>query len=560
MIYVIGLLGFFLAYLLPGHYYPWTSFQQEMLAASGAALCALGVIVTSRDWPARLPPLASLAMLTAAIPVAQWLTGLIIFQSDAAISVLYLLAFALTVVTGRQLYLQHCSRFVGTALGAVLAAALASVGICAVQWLQLGPYGLIEWLPAGERIAGNLMAANQLASLLGIGLIGVVWLYERHHIHGAVASLGTAFIGFGVVMTQSRAAWLFLLLLIALRAGLRHRIAWRTSLSAVAVAAAVFVAGIVTWTPLNEAIGFGMGAQPLTLRMQPGLRVIHWQSMLEALSLAPLAGYGWLQVPVAQSLVAPGFPPTGEWLSSSHNLILDLLLWNGVPLGLLVFGALVWWMVSRVGQCRDLDGAVALAVITVLGAHSMVELPLQYMYFLLLAALFVGVIEATGSATTTPALTIGRAGYGTASLLMVAAMYWVSSEYLAVEEQTRRAGLKDAGYVLNGALPSTPDVVLLDGPREYVRLWLTEANEGMTKTEVDWMRDVSTRFPVPPALFRFAVAAALAGRYGEAEHALRVLCHTSTVRNCNGGRNKWAALVVKFPQLAVIQYPVRTSY
>lgn len=559
MIYVIGLFGFLVAFLLPGHYFPWTSFQQETLAASGAALCALGVVVTSRDWPARIPPLAWLAVLTAAIPLIQWLTGMLFFRSDAAISALYLLAFALTVVTGSQLYRLHGSQFLGATLGVVLTAALASVGIGATQWLQLGPYGFIEWLPIGERIAGNLLAANHLASLLGVGLIGIIWLYERRGIHGAVASLATAFVGFGLVMTQSRAAWVFLLLLVVLRVGLRHRVIWRTRPHAVAVAATAFVAAVVAWAPLNAAIGFGVGALPLSQRMQAGLRVIHWQSMLEAVSLAPLTGYGWLQVPVAQALVAPDFPPTGEWLSSSHNLVLDLLLWNGVPLGLLIFGTLAWWAGTRVRRCAHLDGAVALAVIAVLGTHAMVELPLQYLYFLLLAAIFIGVIEAVEYPTTVPAMSIGRVTYGAVSLLLAAALYGVASEYLLVEEQTRRAGLKDAGYVLSGAEPAAPAVVLLDGPREYVRLWLTEAKEGMTTAEVDWMRDVSTRFPVPPALFRFAVAAAFAGRRAEAEHALLVLCHTSTERNCNGGRNKWAALVAKHPQLADTRYPAQAA-
>jgi O-antigen ligase len=101
-----------------------------------------------------------------------------------------------------------------------------------------------------------------------------------------------AFLGFGLVMTQSRAAWLFILLIIALRAGLRHRIAWRTSATAVGVAALMFVGAVAVWAPLNDVIGVGVGALPLTERMQPGLRAIHWVSMFDALKRSPITGYG----------------------------------------------------------------------------------------------------------------------------------------------------------------------------------------------------------------------------------------------------------------------------
>jgi hypothetical protein len=134
MIYVIGLLVFVLAFVLPGHYYPWTSFQQEVMAAGGTALCALGVVVTSHDWPARVPAIAWAAVACAVIPLVQWQAGLMLFHSDALISALYLAAFALTIITGLQLYRMHGSRFVGLALGSALVAALVSVGIGATQW------------------------------------------------------------------------------------------------------------------------------------------------------------------------------------------------------------------------------------------------------------------------------------------------------------------------------------------------------------------------------------------------------------------------------------------
>ena len=43
MIYAFGLVAIGLAWVLPGHYFPWPGFQQETLAAIGAALIGLAV-------------------------------------------------------------------------------------------------------------------------------------------------------------------------------------------------------------------------------------------------------------------------------------------------------------------------------------------------------------------------------------------------------------------------------------------------------------------------------------------------------------------------------------
>lgn len=62
-----------------------------------------------------------------------------------------------------------------------------------------------------------------------------------------------------------------------------------------------------------------------------------WHQMLLAIKEQPLLGYGWNQVGVAQLSVYLDYPTT-EWTEHSHNILLDLLIWNGIPLGILIIG------------------------------------------------------------------------------------------------------------------------------------------------------------------------------------------------------------------------------
>lgn len=554
MIYAIGLVVLCAAWLVPGHYFPWTGFQQDALAASGVALAALAVVVTVREWPARVPTLACVAVLLAMMPMLQYASGLVPYLSDALLPCAYLVAFALTIITGLQLT-RSSTRFVGALFATLCAGAFVSVGLGLAQWFGLGPYGFLEALGPGQRIFANFTQPNHLASLLGLGAASVLWNYESRRIGGVVTSVALGFLGWGLVMTQSRVAWLCVLLFVILVLLYRRRLALRTTLRAMVGASGLFIAMVLAWAQLT--LGSGAGAAAIAERMQSGYRLIHWQTLWDALLRSPWFGYGWLQVPRAQLVAVFDHPVTFEQLGSSHNQFLDLLLWNGLPMGLLAIGAIVWWAVSRMRRCADIDSWALIAGLGVLFAHSMVEFPLQYAYFLLPAGLMIGAIEARhppSSAATR--FGIGRGTFAFAALAMAVLLGVIASEYFDVEEQVRRVRLREMGVIEQpGSEAEVPDVVLLDAPREYVRMWLSQQHEGMSSAELDWLRTVSERYPTPPALTRYAVASGLNGRVDEANRALKALCRVHLPRHCDQTRTRWAGLVNQHPMLAAIPFP-----
>ena len=556
MLYTLGLLGLCIAWLLPGHYVPWTSFQQDAFAAGGATLVGLAAIVTTRQWPVRLPAMAGFALLLALVPLAQWVFGAQPYRLDAALPAAYLVAFAMAIVAGRQLA-EPSGRFVLALFGVIWIAAIASIGIGLVQWLQIGPYDFIEQTSAGERVSGNLRQPNQLASLFGLAVAATLWAFVTRRVGPWGAALAMATFGFGVAMTQSRAGWLFVALIVLFWVLYRRRVPLRMHGASLVVGVGAFIAAVVSWDRLNAWLQSGAHFDSLASRVQPGNRLLHWQTLWDALLQSPWIGYGWLQVPRAQQAVTLDHAPTFEFLSSSHNQLLDLLLWNGLPIGALVLGAVTWWAVSRMRACNDAQSWALLLALSFLFAHSMVEFPLQYAYFLLPAGFMIGIIESGAPAPAEPArgINVGRWPYLAALGAMGLLLALIVREYGELEEQVRRVRLAEVGYVQPGGEPRVPNVDLLDWQREYVRLFLTEPRAGMPPQQLQWMTDIATRYPSPTALMRLARSQALNGQPARAERSLRILCHISLERHCDDGRKHWDTLAQTDERMRLVRYP-----
>jgi hypothetical protein len=285
---------------------------------------------------------------------------------------------------------------------------------------------------------------------------------------------------------------------------------------------------------------------------------VHWPALWDAAWRHPFAGWGWLQVTEAQQAVALDHPPSHEWITYSHNLLLDLLVWNGVVLGLLLIAGGAAWVYSRLRSCTTVDCWASLIAGGVIFVHALFEFPFAYSYFLLPMAAFVGIIEAEQRRPLGgPTFAVPRFVYATSALVLCAFLPWLWIEYGQVEEMSQRTRFSEAGYILPaGRVATVPDVVLMDSQREFLRFRLTAARPGMSADELANMRAISKRFTPPAVLLRYSLAMGLNGEPAEATRSLRVLCQIWTEKNCDEGRESWAAAQAKYPQLQAIPFPV----
>lgn len=551
MIFALGFATLVAAWLLPGHYQPWTSVHQELVAAAGAAMIVLASLVGANTRRVPVPPAALGLLLLATIPLVQWPFGAVPFADDAVLSALYLCGAAAVVAAACALASSGTHAFLGTLFGAIAVAALASAFLSIAQWLGLTSIW-IEQMPRGGRPYGNLTQPNHLATVLAFGAASLVWAHERRWIGGAVALVAWAPMAFALGLSGSRTGWLIVLLgALSILVG-RERFGLRISRRAVLLGLALLVVSIVSHDWLAQHLLLP-GAESLQDRLQPGARGSLWRVLWDAAWREPFGGYGWYQVSAAQQAAALDHPRSVAWTVHSHNLVLDLMIYVGAVPGLAIVAVVAVWYARQVAGCRDAEGWTLLAALTALLVHAQLEFPLHYAYFLLPAAVLTGCLEARRSGDGV--LAVSRPVAAGALVAMMAMCAWIAIEYAEVEEATRRARLKDSGVVTPGFEPHVPDVVLLQGPRELLRLQLTPAREGMSAEELDWMRLVGGRYAQPGAMLRYAVAAGINGRPEDAQRNLALLCRIWPPRFCTDARARWSSYQQQFPRLATVAFP-----
>jgi O-antigen ligase len=549
----------FVAFLLPNHYSPWVSVHQEWAMALGfVPLCIWAVWRTQ----AGLPVLSITAWALAAVPALQLAAGQIVFSGDAWLASLYLAGFGLAVLAGDR-YVARQRQGGLAALGdmwvAVVMTCIVSMGAAMHQWLDLQRLAIFVMdVPPGGRIFANLAQPNHFATLLLLGLTGLIFLFESRRIGALVALAAAFFFTTGLVMTGSRTVLLAILWFGLMYAALAKRCKLRLSVGAGFLVIAFYFLAMLAWPAINQALQLEVPTTVLD-RTAPGVRTIYWQSMLDAISQAPGLGYGWGQIPFAQQAVALAHPPTHNFFESAHNLALDLVLWNGAPLGLGVVLLLAAWFFF---QWRSVNEPLAWSLLLGLGcvfSHAAVELPLWYAYFLLPVGFWMG---ALGSANPGPlsrwrlgspqTMRVCAALVGAAAL---AALVPVSMEYPAFEEDWRDMQFREKK--LGTPAPYAPrHPLVLTQLEALLASSDTKPRPGMTAQELDSMRQVSRRHGFSSTLYRYALATGLNGDSARATETLRMLCSLHPPATCALARKDWAELGrTDWPQLGAIPFP-----
>ncbi len=555
-----------LAWLLSNHYPPWNSAWAEGLALFLGCAAAL-FASRSGAWPR---PWAMALLLALCSVGGHAALNRMQFKGDAAMAALYLLALAVSIAWGAALTRAQTGAnpqcqdpqvpqelkktspaLAGLAVMLVLSG-LASVAIACIQWLDLPRLGFfMADLPPYSRPFANLAQPNHFCTACFLALAALLQLRQHRWVGPLVFGLCGASLAFGMVMSGSRTGWVQWVVLLAFTAVGSRRfklaIGWRE----LAALTAFFVVTSVAWPAINDLVG-RMSARPVADTLSGGTRLLHWRAMADAISREPLVGYGWNNASAAQTQVAADHPPVHEQLEHSHNILLDLLVWAGVPVGAAIVALLGFWFVTRFRACQSATALFWLLALAGLLAHGMLEYPLEYAFFLLPAGLMVGAVEALHpqrSAITVP-LGLLRATGGA----LCAAVTVVALDYLQAEQGFRTMRFETAGFV-GGTATAPPHLRVLDQLEAYQRFVQTEARAGMSPGEIAWMRQVSERFASPPAMLRYALAAGLNGDPATAALTLTRLCRIQKKERCDEARQSWPALQAKFPQLASVPTP-----
>jgi Virulence factor membrane-bound polymerase, C-terminal/Protein glycosylation ligase len=535
-------LGFLLvaAWLNPTRYLPWTSFYGELPAAVGGIVFAGALIWALRRSPIRLSPSAVVLLALIAVVLAQRLGGLILFSGDALIAVAYLVGGSVCLTLGASMPLNDRSHPITKTLAwAFLLGAIASTAIALQQWFGQADWS--EWVVRGvpgSRVDANIGQANHLASLVLCGILAATYLRVLGMVTSPALVVIVGFLAIGLALSQSRTPWLAAAVIAAWML-VRRSALWtplnlraRTLVPLMAWYALVFWAAIALPGPLLLDEGTG----PST-RLEAGARPLLWSQMLEAIRLSPWVSYGWLQGQTAQAAAALTKPGL-EYSSYAHNLVLDLMVWNGVPLGLLLSGLLAWWYFRRGLKATGAADSFRFGVLTVFAVHSMLEYPFAYAYFLVPVALLAGQLEASDAppAISAQRATLYRVGFIGCAVACTALVVAIARDYVLAEADRREVQMVMLRIGGVRPFPPVPDFWVLDQLEAATRNARVTVRPGMPAAELDDLLTVTRRYPGAYFLRMSAAALALHGREAEGLDQLRRL------RGLHGERQFQAAL------------------
>lgn len=546
----VGCLLLAASWLVPNHYRPWVAFHLEFVAFVGMASLFAACLLDEGDKVA-VPAAAIWIAVLAIGPWLHYVAGISLFSGDAVLSSFYLMGLAAAVVVG------CCCTQTRPALGeslmhALWIAALLSAFIGFLQWLALQ-----EWLgiyvvqvDPGDRALGNLGQPNQLATLLLMGMVALAYVYERGLVGTAGFALAVAFMTYVLVLTQSRAGMLGLLVVAGFllakrtstsRVQARHLVAWL----------AFFFLMTLLFPAISRGLLLGGVRESFGTTSD---RLLIWSQVWDGIVQAPWLGYGWNQTPTAHMAGALMHPGDITY-TYAHNVVLDLLAWAGLPIGMALVGIGTYWFVTRMARVCQPVAIYAMATLLPFAVHSLLEFPFAYGYFLLWAGLMVGVVEATLSREQ--AVLIRKCWLGTAFVALVVVGGALAREYLLIEEDFRivrfenmRIGATEASYEAPDIWINTQMAAMLHASRQ-------RAKPGMTPAEIDNLRRVALRFPWGALTFRYAMALGLNNDLDGANKMMELIHSMYGTTFYNVVRQELEEMKQTYPQLDMVHAPER---
>ena len=551
---LLGCVALTLSWLGYDHYRPWVNFHSEGLAMAGLSLLLLAQWAKAFG-PWVVPRMGLWIGVAAGLPWLQYLIGLDLFAGDAVMVSLYLLGLLGAVAVGYGSLMSAAAtpaRLHIALLHGLWVAALVSAAIGLAQWLMVQD-GLAMYAvqtDVGDRAMGNLGQPNQLATLLLMGMMALTYVYQQKIIGRLGWVIAMVFMTLVLVMTGSRAGMLGVLVLAAFLIWKSRREKLGITTGDIVVWVLGYVLGNLMLPYLAELL-LMEGGRSIESLTHTNDRWVIWQQIVHGIFTAPWVGYGWNQTATAQmvgALLVPGDQP----VTYAHNFVLDMLVWNGLPLGLLFTGAIAYWVVTRMARVRGATGVYAMAGLLPLMVHSMVEYPFAYAYFLLMAGFLIGMVEACTPGGRVIQLNI----WVSRSVLMVWMVVgsYLTVEYFLIEEDFRVVRFQNLKIGQTPADYEKPKVWMLSHMAALLRALRLQPEPGMNSQALEELRHVARRFPIGPVNLRYALALGLNGDPAGATLEMRV------IRGMYGEAYYQAAKSVlreiekeKYPQLSAIE-------
>ena len=421
-------------------------------------------------------------------------------------------------------------------LAAWLLAALVSSLLAILQYLNIARE-LAPWVNQphmGDAFA-NLRQRNQFASLTSIGLVALLGMVaaERNMSkrYLAAAWFALALLAAGLACSVSRTGavqWLVVFALAMLWAWKARKHTHR-ALMQLAIGAPLLVilwSLVLPWVALQ--LNGVMGAS-LLLRVAGqaqdyapcGGRRVLWTNTLQMISQHPWQGWGLGETDFAHYSTDYQSERFCDLLDNAHNLPLHLALEFGVPFALLSCFLAVHWIYKK-AKLHALTNAqcTGLAMLLVLGLHSMLEYPLWYGPFQIALGLALGLWAEQAQSEPVEADPFSGTRQHIFPMLVCSALFlgclYVAWDYNRVAQIYRQPEMRDAAYRDN-PMRAASQTWLFKNQVDFARLMTQSITQENAQETYELAMRVLHYSPEPRVVERAVESLRLLGKTLEAE-------------------------------------------
>lgn len=509
---------------MPEHFPPWYAFHTE-IPAFVASIFGLAACVWRAPPSIHIPNGFAWSALLLASVLVQWATGVVVYGGDAWVAMAYILVFTFAWLWAYQWSVKEGSQEVLTAISLLLVfVGLATVLQIFAQWLQVDQLfaGWVLDSPPNGRPRANLGQPNQAATTMVMAMVASAVLCARGRIGYGVCWVLVLVLMAAATLTQSRTALLSAMVIAASFLSFTHgsTVSLRSKFF-VAIWLLLFLGA--AWAFTNVDLGDQSALLTSEQISNPGTRPLIWRQLSLAALERPWFGWGWLQLASAQQFGGISFHGV-EQANYAHNIILDSLVMLGIPATvLLVLMALLWlagrWQLFRMSS----DAMWAVALLLPVLVHSMLEFPHAYSYYLMLAGILVGVMDASTQRVHARIFLFSRHAMTAIAAVWMLLLVAMGYEYFQAEEDFRvnRFENRRIGPPIVDYMP--PHLIFLTQLGEQARAMRLRAVRGMPAEDVALLHRVAKRYSWGPIEFRAALALGLNGHPEAATERLRVI-------------------------------------
>ena len=520
---LVGLM-WVLPFLYYYHAYPLTTFYQEWGAAV-LGLCAMPLLVTKRYWlQPQIPFIVLLPIGLLLLGLIQFVLGRVSYFDQILLLALYLLWAALLMMLGQRLREEFGLPALATALATFLLVGAELNALAGIlqhyRWHTF--LDAVVTVKIAIAVYGNVAQSNHFANYITLGLISLGLLHTRSLLRAWHVALLTMPLLFVLVLSGSRSAWLYLMfmagmawlwqrsdkfclpllrytLLLLLGFGLMHAV----------VQIPLLEGATGSLTTMRRLFGEGTGGS---------IRLYLWREGWQIFTQFPLLGAGFGQFawqhfqlgPVMQNADVVGL------YNNAHSLVMQIAAEMGLIGLLILLGMLAMWLIQCGRAQRTLYHWWGYALLGVLAIHSLLEYPLWYAYFLGVAALTLGMLDA--SVYRLKLRCMGRLSLAVILLLGVLSLVQMLQNYRSLERfmGLRQASSKNSYFGREDLMAAHAHVPL----RPYFDLF----RSGKMTVGTDHLADkrilnerVMSFAPIGLVVYREVLLLALSGEQAEAQ-------------------------------------------